>query len=140
MTQLRYSRSTACVLAFAVTSLLSACGLASDDRFGAYVDGAYYIVVSHEDKKIHFVEDAHPGPDSLLAEIKAGKGFGFKVWRDQSSCGLEDAKGNVFLIPTKGDAITYQGLRYEIATPSSEILKANGWSRTVNAIRNGLGW
>jgi hypothetical protein len=105
---------------------LSACSPASQDQFGSYVDGAYYVVVSHSDKKIHFVEDAHPGPDSLLAEIKAGKGFSYKLWRTPQSCGLEDFKGNVFLIPRQDEAIVHKGLRYQLETTSKEILDVNG--------------
>ncbi len=121
---IKFSVKSAIIVAF--SCFLISCSPASEDQFGAYVDGAYYIVVSHKHKKIHFVEDAHPGPDSLLAEIKAGKGFGYNVWRRPDACGLEDEKGNVFLIPRQKEKVIHKGLRYEREITSNEILDANG--------------
>ncbi len=108
---------TKMVLAFAALLALGACGRMSDDNYGVYGDGDYFIVVNHHRQKINFTSAGHPGPDALLQEIENGKGIGFSTWRDDTSCGLTDDKGNSFVVPRAASHLTRKGLNYQVIAP-----------------------
>lgn len=105
---------------------LAGCNRMSDDNYGVYGDGDYYIVVNHTRQKINFTNAAHPGPDLLLQEIENGKGIGFKTWRDAASCGLTDDKGNTFLVPRGAGHLVRDGLTYQVIAADPIYQKVNG--------------
>lgn len=113
-------------IALGAVLILAACSPASNDRFGVYADGANYIVVNHAKQVIYFSDDAHPEPDALLQDTLNGKGFKFTTWRDKTSCGLKDAKGNVFLVPRKTTEFTKDGVHYQMQPTPKATLKVNG--------------
>ncbi|MEI9905915.1 MAG: hypothetical protein WDN06_19885 [Asticcacaulis sp.] len=94
-------KTTAMILVGALLVSLGACNQMSDDNYGVYGDGDYYIVVNHHRQKINFTNTAHPGPDLLLQEIENGKGIGFKTWRDATSCGPDRRQGQQFHHPAR---------------------------------------
>ena len=118
-------KTTAMILAGALLVSLGACNQMSDDNYGVYGDGDYYIVVNHHRQKINFTNTAHPGPDLLLQEIENGKGIGFKTWRDANSCGLTDDKGNSFIIPRGTSHLVRDGLTYQVIAADPIYAKVN---------------
>ncbi len=105
---------------------LAGCNQMSDDQYGVYGDGDFYIVVNHHRQKINFTNTAHPGPDVLLQEIENGKGIGFKTWRDATSCGLTDDLGNSFVIPRGVAHMERGGLSYQVIASDPIYAKVNG--------------
>jgi hypothetical protein len=128
------------IIAVCGALILAACTPASNDRFGVYADGANYIVVNHDKPVIYFSEDAHPEPDALLQDTLNGKGFGFTTWRNKASCGLKDAKGNVFLLPRNAREMTKDGVHYQVQPTPKATLEANGGAeptlRVIAAFRD----
>ena len=110
------------LLGFAAMTL-SACGPQSDDNYGVYADGEFYFVANYSQHKINFTNDAHPGPDILLGEIAQGKGIGFTTWRNKTSCGMTDDKGNSFVIPRGGTVVARDHITYSI-TPQPPVFTA----------------
>ncbi|MEI9902675.1 MAG: hypothetical protein WDN06_00830 [Asticcacaulis sp.] len=104
---------------------LAGCNKMSDDSFGVYGDGDFYIVANHHRQKINFTNTAHPTPDALLQEIENGKGIGFKTWRDASSCGLTDDLGNSFVVPRGVSRLVRKGLTYQVVAPDPIYQKVN---------------
>lgn len=118
----------------ALAASLTACTPASEDRYGVYADGSYYIAVNHAKSRIHFRQDAHPEPEILLAESQNGKGFGFKTWRNKESCGLEDDKGNVFLLPRLTNRLERDGVTYRIKSDNEALRGINGGNAPAQSL------
>ncbi len=106
-------------------SALTGCNRMSDDSYGVYGDGDFYIVANHHRQKINFTSTAHPGPDVLLQEIENGKGIGFKTWRDAGSCGLTDDLGNSFIVPRGVSHFKYRNLSYQVIALDPIYAKVN---------------
>ncbi len=101
---------------------LSGCGAQSDDNYGVYADGEFYFVANYSQHKINFTNEAHPGPDILLGEIAQGKGIGFTTWRNKTSCGMTDDKGNSFVIPRNLPIFARNHTTY-IVTPQPVVFR-----------------
>lgn len=113
--------------ALAASSLaLAACGLMSDDHYGVYADGDNYIVVDQDHHRINFTGDRQETPEELLADAAAGKGLGFTTWRNGTSCGLHDDRGNNFVVPRGVSKLEYGGATFVVDPTSPGIAAANG--------------
>lgn len=110
----------------AAVLLVTGCGLSASDQVGIYVDQSTPIVIDHSAKKIHFSDAENLTADQLLAEIKDGKGMSYSTWRNQTSCGLKDTLGNVFLVPRKAAKLEFEGLTYEVTEQPDQLKALNG--------------
>ena len=111
----------------AISSLaLAGCGLMSDDRYGVYADGDNYIVVDQDHKRINFTGDHQETPEALLADAAAGKGLAFTTWRNPTSCGLHDDRGNNFVVPRGATKLDYAGATFVVDPTPTGIEAANG--------------
>jgi hypothetical protein len=119
---------------------LSACGQMSDDSYGVYADGDFFIVANYAKHKINFTSDTQPGADVLLQQIENGQGIGYTTWRNATSCGLRDAKGNNFVVP-RSDSLDYDGETFKVTHPKGIFATANGdrpdHEETITASRDG---
>ncbi len=105
---------------------LAGCGPMSDDRFGVYADGDNYIVADHDRHRINFTTDHQASPEDLLADAAKGKGLGFTTWRNKTSCGLHDDRGNNFVVPRGVSKLEYGGATFIVDPPSAGLEAANG--------------
>ena len=105
----------------AIASLLglAACNQMSDDAYGVYMDGDFYIVSDYNKNRIDFTNDAHPGPEALLKDVDAGKGIGFTTWRNATSCGMHDDKNNYFIVPRGTNHLDYAGESFDVTAPDA---------------------
>jgi hypothetical protein len=105
---------------------LAGCGLMSDDRYGVYADGDNYVVVDQDHHRINFTTGSQDTPEVLLADAAAGKGLGFTTWRNGTSCGLHDDRGNNFVVPRGVSRLDYGGATFVVDPVSPGITAANG--------------
>ena len=116
-----FAALTACGL------VLAGCGPMSDDRFGVYADGDNYIVADHDHHRINFTtSNSQATPEDLLADAAKGGGLGFTTWRNGTSCGLHDDRGNNFVVPRGTSKLDYAGATFVVDPPSAGIEVANG--------------
>ena len=82
----------------------TACGpQTAHDTPGVYADGENFIVINPAAHRINYAGDGTKA-DALLAATEKGEGLGYTTWRDKTSCGLQDASGNLFVLP-RGDRV-----------------------------------
>lgn len=113
-------------LAVGALLALSGCNQMSQDRYGVYGDGDFFIVVNHATHRINFTNEAQVSAEELLKGSEKGEGLGFTTWRDAHSCGLKDSKGNVFLIPRNGTRFDRDNMFFEIVPTDPVYAKVNG--------------
>lgn len=114
------------LLAAAALLALGGCNQMSQDRYGVYGDGDFYIVVNHATHRINFTNEAQVSPEELLKGSEKGEGLTFTTWRDADSCGLQDSKGNVFLIPRKEKRFDRKNMFFEVVPTDPVYAKVNG--------------
>jgi len=105
---------------------LAGCGPMSDDRFGIYADGDNFVVIDHAHQRINFTTDHQTPPEDLLADAAKGKGLGFTTWRNGTSCGLHDDRGNNFVVPRGTNKLDYGGAIFTVDPPSLGLAAGNG--------------
>jgi hypothetical protein len=123
---MRHAKLIGCAALAACALGLAGCGPMSDDRFGVYADGDNFVVADHDHQRINFTTDHQASPEDLLADAAKGQGLGFTTWRNATSCGLHDDRGNNFVVPRGTNKLDYGGATFVVDPPSQGLQAANG--------------
>lgn len=103
------------------------CNQMSQDRYGVYADGDNSFVVNHDTHRINVPDGlTQVSAEDLLKGSEKGEGLSFTTWRDADSCGLQDSRGNVFLIPRKATRFDRKNMFFEIVPTDPVYAKVNG--------------